>query len=113
MELNWKDFKEKGWLQTDGSLNTMQYGKKIDSFTWHYREVDEKYSTDEDALLDFENWHEDVIDVRNHSEKEIQSAVETYGYTLLENYTLSQSGTVFSGDDGIQLIAECIFELNH
>jgi len=102
-----------GWEQTDGSLETMQYGRKISDWVWEYKEVDKKYDTDEEALEDFENWHEDTIDVLDYPRHKIRDCIGSYGYSMDDYYILSQSGEIFSKEDSIQLIAECIFEYEH
>lgn len=102
---------EQGWLQTDGSLSTMQYGRKINNTTWEYKEVCKEYDSDEDALDDFENWREDIIDITSYSIYDIEQSVGHYGYSLNRDFILEQSGQTFSYEDSIQLICECIFEL--
>jgi|TARA_R110000822_G_scaffold6851_10_gene28670 hypothetical protein len=110
------DLTKLGWLQTDGSLGTMQYGRPLKDRVWEYREVDKQYSTDEEAIADFENWHCDVIDLQYYGLDEIKSAIGHYGYNLNEGSVeliLEQSGVTFSVEDSTQLICECIFELEH
>ncbi|MCB1711801.1 MAG: hypothetical protein KDH96_04755 [Candidatus Riesia sp.] len=110
----------RGFLQTDGSLATMQYGKKIDDFTWEYRQVEREYSTEVEALFDFDNWAQDTVDLRDHSILEMDSAINSFGYTLdkyshtdPEEASIYQAGVTYTGKDAIQLICECLFELNN
>ncbi len=103
----------RGWIQTDGSVETMQYGKKIDKYIWLYREVEETYKSEEEALSDFENWHEEEVNILDYSKEKLRDIVSSYGYSMNDNYILEQSGETFSEPESIQLIAECVFEYNH
>jgi hypothetical protein len=111
--MTFKILKSLGWLQTDGSLEAMQYGRKISEYVWKYKEVDKQYLTDEEALSDFDNWHEDEINVLSYSRKYLRSIANSYGYTMDSYYALKQSGEIFTKQDSIQLLAECVFEYNH
>jgi hypothetical protein len=111
--MTYEIIKSKGWLQTDASLETMQYGRKISEYVWEYREVDKQYLTDEKALSDFDNWHEDEIDVLLYSMKDLRNIINSYGYTMDDYHILEQSGEIFTKEDSIQLIAECVFEYEH
>ena len=41
-----------GWIQTDGSVETLQYGRKSGEFSWEYAELGGKYDSIEDAEED-------------------------------------------------------------
>ena len=111
--------KDKGWLQTDGSDSTLQYGRKISETAWEYREwVDDGESISiEEKLEDWDSsdWREEVIDLNDYTEDEIWDALSVYGYTAdilnVEDLTFHQSGDTYTGQDAVQLACECLFEL--
>lgn len=86
-----------GWECMDPS--TGQWAKKVDDFSWFYFERDNGSS--EDAAL---------IDIRDYTIKEIESAINAYGYTLAEDCGDNRSIHDLYGDKYLQIIAECIFE---
>lgn len=96
-----KDKERIGWECTDP--NTGQFCKKIDDFRYLY--VD-RWEEDDDA---------DMIDVKSLSIRGIEKAINSFGYTLatsvedkkdliniIEQYP----------ENYLQIIAECVFELN-
>lgn len=111
------------WIQTDGSDETLQYGRKISDSSWEYMEWTDKPWDKEKRDADFklanlhdDNWRKATIDLTEYTKEDILSAVETYGYgfdffNCVEVFNLYQSGYVFNVEDSIQLACECLFEL--
>jgi hypothetical protein len=123
----------RGWICTDGSAETLQFGRKINATTWEYRQWGDGpveyheasglpfYSEKEKVLMwDSGEWTEDEIDLQNYSKSEIESELSTFGYKLKDYfgpdriYIYSESDSIFTYplEDSIQLACECIFENN-
>lgn len=117
---------EEGWLMTDGSDETLQFGRRINDTTWEYRQwvdgpFDKKFSTEEKInLWNHHMWQEDTIDInKGYTENEVQYYLDPYGYKILhwivlpnEKFTLiiGDELEVYDRSDSIQLACECIFE---
>lgn len=111
---------DEGWTCTDSSDETLQFGKKNILGIWTFREwIDrpgEPVLSAREKIADWgnPNWREDTIDLNNYTIEERREAVSTYGYELLliDGKTRLQSrDSLMSVQDSIQLISECIFEL--
>lgn len=108
-----------GWLQTDGSGATLQYGRNVGGNSWEYREwldlPHTKGLSAEDKIKDWDNpnWREDVINLNNYSTDQIEDAISVYGYKIVGKipFKIEQGGQVFNFEDSVQLACECIFEL--
>lgn len=110
------------YIQTDGSDNTLQYGRKLSETSWEYMEwVDQPLETPKDtefklANLEHTNWRRDTIDLEHYTKEQIEDAISTFGYSIEfwtsnEVFNINQSGFTFSVEDSVQLSCECIFEL--
>lgn len=86
-----------GWECTDPSCD--QWSKKVDNFSYLYFE---KNKGDKDTPT--------MIDVRDYTVKEIESAINSYGYTLCKSDGKDNIYETY-GDSALQIIAECLFEL--
>ena len=108
-----------GWLQTDGSTSTLQYGRKINETTWQYRQwcdsPDEK-GYDLETKLDYwegGKWETDIINTDDYSNDDIESALRDYGYKVVNWNNLKitdNSNNEYTHEDSIQLACECLFE---
>jgi hypothetical protein len=118
--INFKDFE-----QTDGSDNTLQYGKFVNETTWLYREwIDLPFevkgvlsSEEKIAAWDSNKWREEEIDISEFTIEQIKESVSCYGYTLVNvvsnvDFSLFQSNHTYDLKSSIQLACECIFELD-
>ncbi len=90
----------KGWTCTDPDAG--QWAKKKDDFSWYYFEGN---NTPENATL---------IDIREYTIGEIESTIQSYGYTLGSSDNKNRLTNIqeLYKDDYIQIIAEYIFEDN-
>lgn len=86
-----------GWECTDHSCD--QWCKKVDNFSYLYFE---KGKGDKDTPT--------MIDVRDYTVKEIESAISSYGYSLSKSDGKENIYETY-GDSALQIIAECLFEL--
>jgi hypothetical protein len=112
----------KGYIQTDGSDNSLQYAKKINFSTWEYREwkneiYDSVELTTEEKIKAWEskNWRVEEIDILDYSLEELKNTVASYGYEILNftsntQFNLWQNNETFNIKDSIQLTCECLFE---
>lgn len=101
-----------GFLQTDGSLETLQYANKITDLSWVYFELGGEYSNVLEAEKDFDNWYPQLIDLQKYSKSEVEDIISSYGYKL-ESYDLNKNLVILEGYDfnsSVQLICECISE---
>lgn len=125
--------KAEGWLLTDGSDNTLQYGRKVPyaRTLWEYRQwLDEldpftgRYITipgnTKKRMWEDERWVSAKIDLRSYSLEEIRDAISTFGYSIHRwildgdvwiDFQLKQGGDVYNTEDSIQLACESVFEL--
>lgn len=98
MNLN-EELTNKGWIQTDGSCN--QYFKKIDENKFLFRE---------DRLMDPQTnetyVYESEIDLSKYSQEEMFKYVSCFDFSFNEMCTWIDEGK------NLNLIAECIFEMN-
>lgn len=109
------------WVQTDGSDGTLQYGRRINSTTWEYRQwVDHPYSKGErltadekTARWDSVEWEIDVIDLKDYNLIEVREALVSFGYSIyeVEPLRIEQNGHIFSLYESVQLACESIFEV--
>ena len=118
---------EEGWVMTDGSDKTLQFGRRVGNNTWGYREWTDKpwepYNRNREMKLEFwdsSNWNVEEIDLWDYTEEEIQDHLSPYGYEI--NYyckqdfnntiilTIKDDSYMYSVEDSIQLACECIFE---
>lgn len=122
-----EELESQGWIQTDGSANTLQYAKNVDETTWLYRqwlstsEWDPRFDVDyKIANWDDDNWTELEVCAEDYSMMDIRDALETFGYQLVyleyqPGYMVPkiiQGNDILRGQDAIQLICECLFESN-
>lgn len=84
-----------GWECTDP--DTGQWGRKVNDFTWEYFDNGEG---PEDA---------DYIDVRRYTVAQIESTIQAYGYTLAPGGP-DNIQSIY-GNSYLQIIAECLFEM--
>lgn len=114
--------KLEGWIQTDGSDSTLQYGRKINNTTWEYMQWTDKpweevHKSAKEKLndLDNEEWDRATIDLSDYSEGDIISTLMSFGYEHVyfekEGLCFEQCGEYFSGEQAVQLACECLFEL--
>lgn len=125
-----EEVKNQGWIQTDGSSSTLQYGRKLGENSWQYRQwcdlpwEELPYTAAEKLLMwDASEWKQSTIDLWDYTEDQIIEALAPYGYKL--NYycrqdfnqsiilTVEDDGYFHSVRDSIQLVCECIFELEN
>jgi hypothetical protein len=129
-----------GWIQTDGSCDTLQYAKKVNKTTWLYRQWLDKMVFDievtpmqqwreafscEHKLSNWEddNWVEEQICLSDYPIDYIEDCISTYGYAIVSISTdtegsvtsivISAGRQEYSEEDSIQLCCECIFELQN
>lgn len=121
---------EQGWICTDGSLETLQYGRKENRSTWQFTEwVTPTYPpsiTVKEKLDKWgkEGWRTEIVNLKCYEPDEIRQAVEIYGYKIVQfsvvkNY-LSLTTTLaefmlegfLSKEASVQITCECLFELN-
>lgn len=113
-------------LYTCTDPDNRQYARRVTDRMWHYTE----YGSDEtrtreglppfpdeapDDLFDITPVKDLVIDLRDHSLKEIDDALAQFGYTRKKDpsrpFVLTDcTGNEYSRDDSIQLICEALFE---
>ena len=104
-----------GWIQTDGSVETLQYGRKSDKFAWEYVELGGKYKSIEGAEQDRENWDSEEFDLKNYTADKVKSVISGWGYELV-TYNLDKGnivikqGDVYNNETSVQLICECLSE---
>lgn len=91
------DLVKDGWTCTDVSCG--QWCKKVDDFSYLYFE---RGNGDKDTPT--------MIDVRDYTVKEVESAINSYGYTLSKKDNFDNIYELY-GDSAIQIIAESLFEL--
>src|SRR5690606_7658116 len=103
-----------------GSDETLQFGKKDILGIWTFREWIDKPGqprlSAKEKIADWDslNWREDTIDVNGYSTQRLNEAVAAYGYKLFQSegrMRLHNGTSCLSVQDSIQLISECIFEL--
>lgn len=107
------------WIQTDGSLSTLQYGKKINHTTWDYAELGGLYNSIKEAEGNKSDWDINRIDFTKYSYSDIESNLKSYGYKIESyddnefDFIISQTGIIFNPEDSCQIICECISEINN
>lgn len=112
---------ENEWIQTDGSLNTLQYGRKVNKTTWEYVELAGKYASIKQAEDDKNNWCGVEINLLEYTELQIKEAISSFGYLLVncdfeaKEFKIAQEGTNddFDIENSIMLICECISEYEY
>lgn len=110
------------WVQTDGSDSTLQFGRKVNAHTWQYREwVDLPVDHPEHCSIsrpekiarwDRDEWRQIEIDIRDYSEEDVIEAVIPFGYEVSRNSEDAILLRGYSLEESIQLMCECIFELD-
>ncbi|QQV91443.1 hypothetical protein M1M25_gp013 [Tenacibaculum phage Gundel_1] len=107
------------WIQTDGSINTLQYGRKMSFFSWEYSEIGGQYTDEKEAEKNKHNWSSKIIDLHDYSKEKVENIISSWGYSII-NYDLEnrkikikQEAEIFNINDSIQLICECISEYEH
>lgn len=114
--------KKDSWIQTDGSLSSLQYGRKVNKFCWEYVELGGDYSYSEEVekdrvASDFKYKSINKIDIREYDLESIESDLNSFGYKLEnfdipgEVFKISQAGHTYVGEEAVQLICECISEM--
>lgn len=110
------------WTQTDGNIETLQYGRKVSTLAWEYAELGNQYKSIEEAELDINNWYTNIIDLEDYSEKKIKDALSGFGYELLlfdldfdmEQFNVViQQGEIFNIEESIMIICECLSEYDN
>lgn len=87
---------KKGWACTDPDFD--QWCKKVDDFSYLYFE---KGKGDKDTPT--------MIDIRDYTVREIESAINPYGYTLFKKEGNRNIYELYE-DSAIQIITEYLFE---
>lgn len=115
------------WQQTDGSVGSLQYARKVNAHTWVYKQwVDKPYCDisvsegDKIQRWDDPEWTIAEIDLSEYTRKEIEESLASFGYTITHYesnthfyITNTESyGEGYSEADSMQLACECIFENN-
>lgn len=85
------------WEYTDP--DTQQYGREISEFVWEYKQPDVNGGEPE------------VIDMRKYTVDQIESAINTFGYTLGSNGNYKLNIWQEYKLHALQIICECLFEL--
>lgn len=88
-----KEYNE-SWTITDPSTN--QQGRQITKMLFEFKE-DGKEQT--------------VIDISGYTNGEIESIINSYGYTLFDDKTTLKNIHTLYGKSANWIIAECIFEM--
>jgi hypothetical protein len=101
--------KKDNWLGVPDTIKNSHYYKKIDEFTFLHRTIEFSYQTIEEALKDFENWHEELIDIRDYTKDEVVDLVGLFDYELKENYNLLKGDKTFCSNESKMLISKCLF----
>lgn len=130
---------KEGWIQTDGSCSTLQYAKKVNDTTWLYRQwldiriIDievspmrqwtESFSCEHKLEnWDSSKWTEDEVDISVFSLDYIRDSISTFGYSIvsvrrdrgqIRELIITDKTHEYSIEDSIQLVCECIFELEN
>jgi hypothetical protein len=103
-----------GFIVTDFSDETLQMGRKINDFSWEFWEWIEVKSAEEKlALLDDYHWRKETIDVRDYSFEDIDDTLSGYMYERISSNThviKDWTGNLYSLEDSIRIICECLFE---
>ena len=115
-----------GFIVSDFSDETLQMGRKINDFSWEFWEwIDEGWSIEEgdkfevksaeeklSSLNDY-HWRKETIDVRDYSFEDIDDTLSGYMYERISSNThviKDWTGNLYSLEDSIRIICECLFE---
>ena len=99
-------FDDPKWIQTDNTDSISQYARKINTYVWEYKQIQNgeiKSAT---------------INLEEYTLQEIADEISSFGYTIVPKCTSVQSkfklyqSQVYKITDSIQLACECIFENN-
>ncbi|HEY4062309.1 MAG TPA: hypothetical protein VGM30_10435 [Puia sp.] len=89
-----KNHIEGEWTMTDPSTN--QYGRQLSRHSFEFKEI---------------NRGQEVIDIHRYTVGDIESTINSYGYTLFESKNGNANILEQYGESTQWIIAECLFEM--